>query len=69
PAPVHSPPAPTPVPLRDVAAAVRLTIAAADHAGVSRARIALHPAELGSVEVSLAHSSAGLTATITAESG
>jgi flagellar hook-length control protein FliK len=46
---------------------VRLTISAANAQGISRARIALRPAELGGIEIMLAHGPAGLSATLTAD--
>ena len=47
---------------------VRLTISTASAAGVSHARIALRPAELGGIEIMLSHGPAGITATVTADS-
>jgi flagellar hook-length control protein FliK len=53
--------------LSDAAQTVRLTIAAARAEGVSHVRIALRPAELGGIEIMLAHGPAGLSATVTAD--
>jgi flagellar hook-length control protein FliK len=71
-------PAPTPAPayaepragvlLSEAAETVRLTISAANRQGVSRARIAIRPAELGGIEIMLAHGPTGLSATLTADS-
>jgi flagellar hook-length control protein FliK len=46
---------------------VRLTLSAAAQRGVTRARIALRPEELGGVEVHLRHTAEGLSARIVAE--
>jgi flagellar hook-length control protein FliK len=46
---------------------VRLTVHAANERGVTRARIALRPEELGGVEVHLRHTAAGLSARVVAE--
>jgi flagellar hook-length control protein FliK len=54
--------------LAQAAETVRLTIATASSAGVSHARIALRPAELGGIEIMLSHGPGGLSATVTAES-
>jgi flagellar hook-length control protein FliK len=54
--------------LAHAAETVRLTISAASAAGVSHARIALRPAELGGIEIMLSHGPAGITATVTADS-
>jgi len=54
--------------LSHAAETVRLTISAASAQGVSRVRIALRPAELGGIEIMLAHGPAGLSATIRADS-
>jgi flagellar hook-length control protein FliK len=54
--------------LQHAAETVRLTIASASAAGVSRARIALRPAELGGIEIMLSHGPGGISATVTAES-
>jgi flagellar hook-length control protein FliK len=54
--------------LAQAAETVRLTIASASATGVSRARIALRPAELGGIEIMLAHGPGGLTATVMADS-
>jgi flagellar hook-length control protein FliK len=54
--------------LAQAAETVRLTISSASTAGVSRARIALRPAELGGIEIMLSHGPAGITATVTADS-
>jgi flagellar hook-length control protein FliK len=54
--------------LAQAAETVRLTISTASAAGVSRARIALRPAELGGIEIMLSHGPAGITATVTADS-
>jgi flagellar hook-length control protein FliK len=56
------------VPLSDAAHTVRLTISAARAHGVSHVRIALRPAELGGIEIMLAHGPAGLAATVMADS-
>jgi flagellar hook-length control protein FliK len=58
----------TPVPFARAPETVRLTIAAANAAGVTRARITLRPAELGGIEMTLAHTASGLTASIVADS-
>jgi flagellar hook-length control protein FliK len=54
--------------LAHAAETLRLTISAANAQGVSRARIALKPAELGGIEIALAHGPSGLSATVTADS-
>jgi flagellar hook-length control protein FliK len=54
--------------LAQAAETVRLTIASASTAGVTRARIALRPAELGGIEIMLSHGPGGISATVTAES-
>jgi flagellar hook-length control protein FliK len=54
--------------LTHAAETLRLTISAANAQGVSRARIALKPAELGGIEIALAHGPSGLSATVTADS-
>ncbi|MEA2129031.1 MAG: hypothetical protein QOJ85_1922 [Solirubrobacteraceae bacterium] len=54
--------------LQHAAETVRLTITSASAAGVSRARIALRPAELGGIEIMLSHGPGGVSATVTAES-
>jgi flagellar hook-length control protein FliK len=54
--------------LAHAAETVRLTIQAANGQGVTRARIAIRPAELGGIEILLAHGPAGLSATLTADS-
>ena len=54
--------------LTHAAETLRMTISAANAQGVSRARIALRPAELGGVEIALAHGPAGLSAIVTADS-
>ncbi len=54
--------------LREAAETVRLTIRAASTAGVSHARIALRPVELGGIEIMLSHGPAGIRATVTADS-
>jgi flagellar hook-length control protein FliK len=54
--------------LAHAAETVRLTISTASAAGVSRARIALRPAELGGIEIMLSHGPAGISATVTADS-
>jgi flagellar hook-length control protein FliK len=54
--------------LSDAAHTVRLTISAARAEGVSHVRIALRPAELGGIEIMLAHGPAGLSATVMADS-
>ena len=46
---------------------VRLTVHAANERGVTRARIALRPEELGGVEVHLRHTAEGLSARVVAE--
>ena len=46
---------------------VRLTIGASAQRGVTRARIALRPEELGGVEVHLRHTAEGLSARVVAE--
>jgi flagellar hook-length control protein FliK len=46
---------------------VRLTLSAAAQRGVTRARIALRPEELGGVEVHLRHTAEGLSARVVAE--
>jgi flagellar hook-length control protein FliK len=46
---------------------VRLTVQAANDRGVTRARIALRPEELGGVEVHLRHTAEGLSARVVAE--
>ena len=46
---------------------VRLTVSAAAQRGVTRARIALRPEELGGVEVHLRHTAEGLSARVVAE--
>jgi flagellar hook-length control protein FliK len=53
--------------LARAAETVRLTISAANQQGVSHARIALRPAELGGIEIMLAHGPAGLSARLTAD--
>jgi hypothetical protein len=67
---VAAPAAPTSsgsVPLAQAAETVRLTVSAAARNGVTRARIALRPEELGGVEVHLRHTSEGLSARVVAE--
>jgi flagellar hook-length control protein FliK len=54
--------------IQHAAETVRLTITSASAAGVSRARIALRPAELGGIEIMLSHGPGGVSATVTAES-
>jgi flagellar hook-length control protein FliK len=54
--------------LSEAAHTVRLTISAARAQGVSHVRIALRPAELGGIEIMLAHGPAGLSATVMADS-
>jgi flagellar hook-length control protein FliK len=77
--PASQPAAPTPpstqaaelrpgVLLSAAAETVRLTISAARTEGVSHVRIALRPAELGGIEIMLAHGPAGLSATVMADS-
>jgi hypothetical protein len=56
------------VPLHEVVETVRLTLHAASDRGVTRARIALRPVELGGVDVLVHHSAEGLTARVVAES-
>ncbi len=58
-----SPAGPAPSP----AAALEATIRMAGENGYSRARVTLHPAELGGVEVLLRGGGSGLTATVVAE--
>jgi flagellar hook-length control protein FliK len=66
-APAHADPR-AGVLLSQAAETVRLTISAANRQGVSRARIAIRPAELGGIEIMLAHGPTGLSATLTADS-
>jgi flagellar hook-length control protein FliK len=54
--------------LAEAAETVRLTIGTASAAGVSHARIALRPVELGGIEIMLIHGPAGISATVTADS-
>ena len=71
PPPRHPRPRPRAAPgvlLSHAAETLRLTISAANAQGVSRARIALRPAELGGIEIMLAHGPGGLSAIVTAES-
>ena len=46
---------------------MRLTVSAASQRGVTRARIALRPEELGGVEVHLRHTAEGLSARLVAD--
>ncbi len=55
------------MPLGQAVETVRLTMHAASERGVTRARIALRPEELGGVEVHLRHSAEGLSARVVAE--
>jgi flagellar hook-length control protein FliK len=55
------------VPLGQAVETVRLTVSAAARSGVTRARIALRPEELGGVEVHLRHTAEGLSARVVAE--
>jgi flagellar hook-length control protein FliK len=55
------------VPLAQAVETVRLTIGASAQRGVTRARIALRPEELGGVEVHLRHTAEGLSARVVAE--
>jgi flagellar hook-length control protein FliK len=55
------------VPLAQAVETVRLTINASAQRGVTRARIALRPEELGGVEVHLRHTAEGLSARVVAE--
>jgi flagellar hook-length control protein FliK len=55
------------VPLAQAVETVRLTVSAAARSGVTRARIALRPEELGGVEVHLRHTAEGLTARVVAD--
>ena len=67
---VAAPAAPTAsagVPMQQAVETVRLTLSAAAQRGVTRARIALRPEELGGVEVHLRHTAEGLSARIVAE--
>jgi flagellar hook-length control protein FliK len=67
---VSAPAAPAPsaaVPLQQAVETVRLTLGAAAQRGVTRARIALRPEELGGVEVHLKHTAEGLSARVVAE--
>jgi hypothetical protein len=67
---VAAPAAPTSsagVPLEQAVETVRLTVSAAARNGVTRARIALRPEELGGVEVHLRHTAEGLSARVVAE--
>jgi flagellar hook-length control protein FliK len=50
---------------RSVEAALQL---AAQRSGVTRARLHLHPAELGAIEIHLRHSASGVSARLVAES-
>jgi flagellar hook-length control protein FliK len=64
----HAAPAPSAaVPLQHAVETVRLTLGAAAQRGVTRARIALRPEELGGVEVHLRHTAEGLSARVVAE--
>jgi flagellar hook-length control protein FliK len=70
PATVAAPAAPAPaagVPLQQAVDTVRLTLSTAAQRGVTRARIALRPEELGGVEVHLRHTAEGLSARVVAE--
>jgi flagellar hook-length control protein FliK len=60
-------PAGTAVPLARAAETVQLALRAASERGVTRARISLSPAELGSIEIHLRHTSDGLVARVVAE--
>jgi Flagellar hook-length control protein FliK len=67
---VSAPAAPAPsaaVPLQQAVETVRLTLGASAQRGVTRARIALRPEELGGVEVHLKHTAEGLSARVVAE--
>jgi flagellar hook-length control protein FliK len=55
------------VSLQQAVETVRLTIGASAQRGVTRARIALRPEELGGVEVHLRHTAEGLSARVVAE--
>jgi flagellar hook-length control protein FliK len=55
------------VPLAHAVETVHLTVSAAAQRGVTRARIALRPEELGGVEVHLRHTAEGLSARVVAE--
>jgi flagellar hook-length control protein FliK len=61
-------PAATPVPLARTAEAVEHVLRLASSGGVTHARIALHPAELGSVDVHLRSTSEGIVARVVAHS-
>ena len=61
-------PAATPVPLARSAEAVEHVLRLASSGGVTHARIALHPEELGSVDVHIRSTSEGLVARVVAHS-
>jgi flagellar hook-length control protein FliK len=65
--PIASPAAPAPAPAPAPAAALEATLRMAGQGGFTRARVTLRPAELGGVEVFLREGSAGLTATVVAD--
>jgi flagellar hook-length control protein FliK len=67
PAAPAAPPSSAGVPLAQAVETIRLTVSAARERGITRARIALAPAELGGIEVHLRHSAEGLSARLVAE--
>ena len=56
------------VPLERAAATVEAAMAFAARRGITHARVHLHPAELGAIEIHLRHSANGLTAHVVADS-
>jgi flagellar hook-length control protein FliK len=52
--------------MQEMIDAIRASVAVASRAGMSQARIALHPAELGEIRIHLSQTSAGILARVTA---
>jgi flagellar hook-length control protein FliK len=52
--------------MQEMIDAIRASVAVASRAGMSQARIALHPAELGEIRIHLSQTSEGLLARVTA---
>ena len=59
----------TPVPLARAAETVEHVLRMASARGVTQARIALHPAELGSIDIHLRHTAEGVMARVVAHTG